>query len=336
MLSDELLETFIRQYIEAQTQPEVLFIWHGGEPLLLPVSYHWFANNCQHGAPAHTSAATSIPAHSTLISDEWCRFFRENNFLVGISIDGPEPFHNYYRQQFCQVMRGIELLKKHGVMWNAMATVNRRNADFPCEFYHFFREIGCEYLQFTPVVETIVGTAELTPESVTPQQWGSFLVKLYDEWVRADVGRLFVQLFDAVLACWAGQAPGLCSVGAFCGQSAALQPDGSLYSCDHFVFPEYRLGNIREHTITELMYSERQHLFGRKKSDEISESCRNCIYFFACHGECPKNRILPHYENYLCEGYRHFFRHVEADMDFMVNELRNGRAPANVMERKKL
>ena len=329
-MSDELLEEFTRQYIEAQTQAEVLFTWHGGEPLLLPQSYYERAMALQQRYGRGRHIDNCLQTNGTLITDAWCRFFREHNFLIGISIDGPEPLHNHYRQQFRQTLRGIELLKKHGVMWNAMATVNSQNADHPVAFYRFFKEIGCEYLQFTPIVEQ-QPDGQLSPESVSPSQWGRFLTRLYDEWLKEDVGRLFVQLFDATLANWVGAAPGVCSMSAFCGQSAALQPDGSLYSCDHFVFPQYKLGNIREHTITELMYGERQQRFGREKHNGIAEKCTRCRYLFACHGECPKNRILPGRENYLCAGYHAFFSHAEPTMDFMAAELRAGRAPANVM-----
>jgi uncharacterized protein len=205
-------------------------------------------------------------------------------------------------------------------MWNAMATVNQRNVGKTDAFYQFFKEIGCEYLQFTPIVEQKDG--QMTPESVTPGQWGRFLCRLFDVWLRADVGRVFVQLFDTTLANWAGVAPGLCSMSPHCGHSAALQPDGTLYSCDHFVDPAHRLGNIRHETITEMMYGRQQLDFGRKKVDEMGEKCKECPYLFACHGECPKNRILPGHENYLCAGYRQFFEHVAPVMEQMVEELR--------------
>jgi len=196
--------------------------------------------------------------------------------------------------------------------------VNHLNADHPVEFYRFFKEIGCEYLQFTPVVERSQGC--VTPESVQPDQWGRFLVSLYDEWIKEDVGRVFVQLFDATLANWVGVEPGVCSMSARCGLSTALQPDGTLYCCDHFVFPEYRLGNLREKTIAEMVYSEQQAKFGNDKVDALSQRCRQCRWLFACHGECPRNRFLPDRENYLCEGYHQFFAHVAPTMDLMARE----------------
>lgn len=334
-MSMELLEDFTRQYIGAQTQHEILFTWHGGEPLLLPIHYYEQALLLQQKYAGGHHIDNCLQTNGTLLTDEWCEFLAKNHFLVGISIDGPESMHEHYRQQFDRVVRSIALLKKHGVMWNAMATVNRHNADDPLAFYDFFRDIGCQYLQFTPVVEP--GTSQealVTPESVLPGQWGSFLTTLYDEWVKGDVGRIFVQLFDATLACWVGEPPSVCTMGEHCGQAAALQPDGSLYCCDHFVFPEYLLGNIRHHTITELMYGPRQRAFGKKKKLELSDSCRACRFLFACHGECPKNRLLPGNGNYLCQGYRQYFGHVAADMDFMAQELLAGRAPANIMDRK--
>ncbi len=331
-MDESLLESFISQYIEAQTQPEILFTWHGGEPLLLPISYYEHVLALQQKYARGRHIDNCLQTNGTMLTDEWCDFFYRNNFLIGISIDGPKRMHNQYRQQYEETLRGIRLLQKHDVQWNAMATVNRFNADFPDEFYHFFKEIGCEYLQFTPVVERrSLLSQQVTPESVTPRQWGRFLVNLYDEWIKEDVGRVFVQLFDATLANWVGRPPGVCSMSALCGLSPALQPDGSLYCCDHFVYPEYKLGNIRQHTIAELVYGERQHRFGHDKLHGLSQRCRQCRYLFACHGECLRNRFLPDHENYLCEGYRMFFEHVTLTMDFMARELAAGRAPANVM-----
>ena len=228
-------------------------------------------------------------------------------------------------------MRGIRLLQKHHVEWNAMATVNHLNADDPVGFYRFFKEIGCQYLQFTPVVEP-----SLCDTSVTPEQWGRFICGVYDEWVKADVGQIFVQLFDATLANWAGEPPGICSMSPTCGRAAVMEANGDVYSCDHFVFPEYRLGNIRQQSLTEMLYGERQQQFGRNKRAGLPRQCRECRFLFACHGECPKNRFLKDKYgepglNYLCAGYQQFFAHVATDMDFMKAELDAGRSPANLM-----
>ena len=343
-MSDELLDMFIRQYLEAQTQPEVLFTWHGGEPLLRPISFYQKALRMQQRYARGRTIDNCLQTNGTLITKEWCEFFHDNRFLIGISIDGPQDLHDAYRQSphqqstWQQVMHAIELLNQYDVMWNAMATVNHFTADAPQRFYHFFREIGCQFLQFTPVVERHQGKVD--DYSVTPRQWGSFLCGIYDEWVQQDIGEVYVQLFDATLANWVGESPGLCSMSPLCGRCAAMESNGDVYSCDHFVFPEYRLGNIRTSTLTSMLYGDRQQQFGRNKSELLSRQCRECPYLFACHGECPRNRFVddcygePHH-NYLCDGYRQFFEHVAQDMDFMKGELEAGRAPANLMDYKR-
>ena len=337
-LSDELLETFIRQYLEAQTMPQVLFTWHGGEPLLLPLSFYQRALGLQQRYARGRQIDNCLQTNGTLLTDEWCEFLRENHFLVGISIDGPQTFHDAYRcHSFEKVMRGIRLLQKHHVEWNAMATVNHLNADYPADFYRFFKDIDCQYLQFTPVVERESG-GQVTDFSVTPEQWGRFLCGVYDEWVKEDISHIFVQLFDATLANWAGEPPGICSMSPTCGRAAAMEANGDVYSCDHFVFPNYRLGNIRQQSLTTMLYGERQQQFGRNKSASLPRQCKECRFLFACHGECPKNRFLKDKYgepglNYLCKGYQQFFVHVAADMDFMKAELDAGRSPANLMNR---
>ena len=340
VMDDELLEEFTRQYIEAQTTPQVLFTWHGGEPLLKPLSFYQRALELQRKYAHGRQIDNCLQTNGTLLTDEWCVFLRENNFLVGISIDGPQPLHDAYRRtrrggsSWHDVMRGIRMLQQYGVEWNAMATVNAVNVEHPLEFYRFFREVGCEFLQFTPVVEP-----DKPDCSITADQWGRFLCTLYDEWVRQDVGRLFVQLFDATLANWAGVVPGVCSMSATCGQAAVMEADGTVYACDHFVRPDYRLGNIRQQTLTEMLYGGRQRQFGLSKETALPRECRECRWLFACHGECPKNRLATDRYNQpglnsLCRGYRQFFAHVATDMDFMKAELDAGRAPANIMEHK--
>lgn len=355
-MSDELLEQFVRQYIESQTMPQVLFTWHGGETLMRPLSFYRRALELQRKYARGRTVENAIQTNGTLLTDDWCRFFKENHWLVGVSIDGPQEFHDEYRRNrqglpsFRKVMHGIELLNKHGVEWNALAVVNDFNADYPLEFYRFFKQIACHYIQFTPVVERLwlhgdgrhlASPAEgedapLADFSVTPAQWGTFLCTLFDEWVRQDVGSYFVQLFDATLANWVGQAPGVCTLAPTCGHAGVMEYNGDVYACDHFVFPEYKLGNIRTHTLTEMMYGEKEQQFGAAKQSNLPGRCRRCDYLFACHGECPKNRFLRTEEgepglNYLCEGYHRFFRHAAPYMDFMKGELLAGRAPANVM-----
>lgn len=356
VISDELLETFIRQYIEAQTMLQVLFTWHGGETLMRPVSFYRRALELQRRYARGRQIDNCLQTNGTLLTDEWCEFFRENNFLVGVSIDGPQEFHDAYRRlrtgkpSWSEVMHGIHLLQKHGVEWNALAVVNDFNADYPLAFYRFFKEIGCRYIQFTPVVERLVERADgltlapglqeggqVTDFSVTAEQWGRFCCAIYDEWVRHDVGKVFVQLFDATLANWAGEPPGVCSLSGMCGHAAVMEFNGDVYSCDHFVYPEYRLGNIREQTLAGLMYGDKQKAFARLKHDTLPRQCRECRFLFACHGECPKNRFIRDKYgepglNYLCAGYRRFFEHVSADMDFMKAELDAQRPPSNIMQ----
>lgn len=341
MMDDGLLEDFTRQYLESQTAQQVLFTWHGGEPLLRPLAFYRRALELQRKYAHGRLIDNCLQTNGTLLTDEWCEFLRENHFLVGISIDGPQALHDDNRKtatggtSWHKVMRGIHLLQQHGVEWNAMATVNATNVGQPRSFYRFFREIGCEFLQFTPVVES-----DKPDHSVTAVEWGQFLCTVYDEWVREDVGRVFVQLFDATLANWANEPPGICSMSPTCGHAAVMEADGTVYSCDHFVRPEYRLGNIKQQTLTQMLYSEQQRQFGRSKTTALPRECLECRWLFACHGECPKNRLgydcygQPG-KNLLCNGYRHFFDHVAADMDFMRDELYAGRAPANIMKRKK-
>ncbi len=357
VMSDELLERFVAQYLNSQTSPEVLFTWHGGEPLMRPMSFYKKALELQRKYAGGRLVSNCIQTNGTLLTDEWCDFFRENNWLVGISIDGPQKFHDAYRLDkrggatFEKVMRGIELLNKHGVEWNAMAVVNDYNADYPLEFYNFFKEIGCRYIQFTPVVERLCrhsdgrhlasaddsGEAPLADFSVKPEQWGDFLCAVFDEWVSNDVGQVFVQLFDATLANWVGENPGLCSMARSCGHAGVMEFNGDVYSCDHFVFPEYRLGNIYDRTLTEMMYSDRQAAFGRMKHESLPSQCRRCEFLFACNGECPRNRFCLTSSgepglNYLCAGYHKFFRHAAPYMDFMRDELLNRRAPSDIMD----
>lgn len=356
ILTDELLEKFIEMYIESQTTPQVLFCWHGGESLMRPLSFYKKVVELQKKYARGRIIDNTIQTNGTLLNDEWCRFFKDNNWLVGVSVDGPQEFHDEYRKNkigapsFRKVMQGIDLLKKHGVEWNALAVVNDFNGDYPLDFYHFFKEIECRYIQFTPIVERIIPRKDgrylaspmdaqnipLADFSVSPEQWGNFLCTIFDEWVRNDVGEYFVQIFDATLANWIGEQPGVCSMAKTCGHAGVMEYNGDVYSCDHFVFPEYKLGNIRTHTLIEMMFSERQQKFGNDKFEKLPKQCRNCKYLFACNGECPKNRFAITADgepglNYLCAGYRKYFEHVAPYMDFMANELKNQRPPANVM-----
>lgn len=356
VMSNQLLERFIKEYIESQTIPQIMFTWHGGETLMRPLSFYKRAVELQKQYGIGRQIDNSIQTNGTLLTDEWCVFFKENNFLVGISIDGPQDFHDEYRRNkadapsFHKVMRGIELLKKHGVEYNCMAVVNDYNADYPLEFYQFFKDIGCEFLQFAPIVERLKKNnsastslasakdkeAELAPFSVSPKQWGNFLCTIFDEWVRNDVGKIFIQIFDSTLANWVGEQPGVCTMAKTCGHAGVMEFNGDVYSCDHFVFPEYKLGNIYNEPLASMMYSEKQLKFGADKFDKLPRQCKECDVLFACYGECPKNRFT--YDkygewglNYLCEGFYKYFNHVAPYMDFMKKELLAKRPPANVM-----
>lgn len=356
VMSDELLERFIREYINSQTMPQVLFTWHGGETLMRPLSFYKRVMELQRQYANGRTIDNCIQTNGTLLTDEWCEFFRANNWLVGISIDGPQEFHDEYRKNrqgkpsFTKVMHGINLLKKHGVEWNAMAVVNDFNADYPLDFYHFFKEIGCKYLQFAPIVERfsqhqdgrhlatpLQENEKLADFCVSPEQWGNFLCTIFDEWVRNDVGQFFIQIFDSTLANWVGEQPGVCSMAKTCGHAGVMEFNGDVYSCDHYVFPEFKLGNIYEKTLVEMMYSERQQEFGLAKQRTLPKQCKECEFLFACNGDCPKNRFMKTADgepglNYLCKGYYQFFKHVAPYMDYMKKELLGERPPANIME----
>ena len=356
LMSDEMLEQFTREYIEAQTMPQVLFTWHGGEPLMRSIDFYKKALALQKKYAHGKQIDNVIQTNGTLLTDEWCEFFAKNHWLVGISIDGPQEYHDHYRvtpagkPSWEKVMQGIQLLKKHRVEWNAMAVVNAYNAEHPLEFYHFFRDNGCQYLQFTPIVErltehedgrTLASLADdreipLADASVTPQQWGNFLCTIFDDWVRHDVGKTFVEIFDCTLANWMGVLPGICAYSKECGHAGMMEHNGDVYSCDHFVFPEYKLGNIREQSLIDMLYGEKQQAFSRLKHTSLPRQCKECDMEFACHGECPKNRFEKDKYgepglNYLCQGYYQYYTHVAPYMDFMKRELLAQRPPANIM-----
>ena len=356
LMSDEMLEQFTREYIEAQTMPQVLFTWHGGEPLMRSIDFYKKALALQKKYAHGKQIDNVIQTNGTLLTDEWCEFFAKNHWLVGISIDGPQEYHDHYRvtpagkPSWEKVMQGISLLKKHRVEWNAMAVINAYNAEHPLEFYHFFRDNGCQYLQFTPIVErltehedgrTLASLADdreipLADASVTPQQWGNFLCTIFDDWVRHDVGKTFVEIFDCTLANWMGVLPGICAYSKECGHAGVMEHNGDVYSCDHFVFPEYKLGNIREQSLIDMLYGEKQQAFSRLKHTSLPRQCKECDMEFACHGECPKNRFEKDKYgepglNYLCQGYYQYYSHVAPYMDFMKRELLAQRPPANIM-----
>ena len=348
-MSDELLEEYTRQYIEAQQVPEVTFAWQGGEPTLMGLEFFQKAVEFQKKfQKPDTRIYNSLQTNGTLLDADWCRFFHENDFLIGLSLDGPKALHDAYRVDkggkptFDAVMGAAEMMQAHEVEYNILTTVHAANAEHPAEVYRFMRDVvKTRFLQFIPIVERDNETGyqegnEVTDRSVTGKQYGRFLIRIFDEWVRRDVGKMYVQIFDVSLAAWSGQSPGLCIFMETCGDALALEHNGDLYACDHYVEPDYRLGNITEIPMMEMVLSEQQRAFGQAKLDTLPQYCLSCDVRFICNGGCPKNRIIttPDGEpglNYLCEGYKAFFHHIDGPMRFMANELQHRRAPANVM-----
>lgn len=351
-MSDEILEMYIRQLIKAHRSPQVTVAWQGGEPTLMGIDFYRRAIKLQekYGKPGMKFENT-MQTNGTLLDDEWCRFFKENNFLIGISIDGPQELHNSYRvdkrgkETFDRVMRGLHFLQKHGVEYNVLTTVNRINAEYPLEVYRFLRdETRTDWIQFIPVVDRIDEEgrtiyqkgSRVSNYSVLPEQFGSFLSRIFDEWVRNDVGKIFVQTFEASARRWLGLPSGMCTFEETCGIGLALEHNGDLYSCDHFVEPDYLLGNIMETEILELASSERQYRFGQNKHGLLPKVCHECDVLFACRGECPKNRFLITLAgeqglNYLCEGWKTFFHHIDSPMQIIAGLLRRGYPASEVM-----
>jgi uncharacterized protein len=363
-MDDELLETYIKQYMESQQTSEITFSWQGGEPTLIGLDFFKHAVHLQqkHARPG-TRIQNALQTNGTLLDEEWCRFFKKNHFLIGISIDGPKEMHDAFRTKkkgtgsFKQVMRGWRLLNDNGVDCNILCTVHAANQDNPLKVYRFFRdELKTQFIQFIPIVErttrqmlSMANTGRwnkrpiytqsgdlVTDRSVSPDKYGSFLIAIFDEWVRHDVGSIFVQIFDVALGAWIGQPGSLCVFAPTCGMALALEHNGDLYSCDHYVEPDYLLGNIQNNHMQELASSEKQIRFGESKLKTLPQYCRKCNVRFACHGGCPKNRFIKTPEgegglNYLCAGYKAFFNHIDLPMKKMANLLRNRRPPAEIM-----
>jgi uncharacterized protein len=352
-MDDAVLEQYIRQLIESHQSDSVNIAWQGGEPTLMGLDFfrRSMALVEKHRRPGMRFLHT-LQTNGTLLDDEWAAFFKEHTFLIGISLDGPARLHDVYRVDkggrptFDRVMRGLRLLQKYGVDYNILTTVNRANADHPLEVYRFLRdEVGATWMQFIPVVERINADgrtlyqqgADVSDRSVLPEQFGCFLSTIFDEWVRHDVGRIYVQTFEAAVRNWSGlDASGMCVFNETCGTGLALEHNGDLYACDHFVEPDYLLGNIQEHHMIELVASPQQLRFGRDKRDTLPRYCLACDVRFACHGECPKNRFVltPDGEsglNYLCPGLKAFFHHVDFAMKIMAGLVRRGREAREVM-----
>ena len=357
-MTESLLEKFTREYIESQEVPQITFTWQGGEPTLMGLDFFRKAIEFQKKYAGGKTIENSFQTNGTRLNDDWCNFFADNKILIGISIDGAEHNHDHYRKTasggptFKRVMKGIELLQKHRVEFNTLSVVNDYNVHFASETYRFLKGIGSMFLQFLPVVERSAGAAgksrlslvepqysgeaSVTAWSVPPLEFGTFLITIFNEWVRNDVARYYVQLFDATLANMAGEMPGICVFSETCGDALVMEHNGDLFSCDHFVYPEYFLGNIAETPLPDLINTQQQFDFGINKRNQLPRYCLRCKVRYACHGECPKHRFLKSPEgepglNYLCEGYKLFFQHVEPYMHYMAGELKNKRPPANVM-----
>jgi uncharacterized protein len=348
-MSETLLEEYTRQYITAQQVSEVTFAWQGGEPTLMGLDFYKQAVHYQQKyRKPEMRIHNALQTNAVTLDDDWCRFFAQNDFLIGVSLDGPKRLHDVYRVDkggaptFDRVMKGIVLLREHRAKFNILTTVHAANADYPLEVYWFMRdEVKAQFLQFIPIVErdNVTGYQEgnaITERSVTAEQYGQFLIAIFEEWVRYDVGQVYVQIFDVALAAWAGSNPGLCVFEETCGKALAMEHNGDAYSCDHFVEPKHKLGNIVNIPLIEIVGSEQQQAFGSLKRDSLPQYCLDCGVRFVCNGGCPKNRIVetPSGEsglNYLCAGYKAFFTHIDEPMSFMANELAHRRPPASVM-----
>ena len=358
-MSEELLEEYIRQYIQGASQQNISFCWHGGEPLMAGLPFFEKAMELQKRYAGDKIIENTLQTNGILVNEAWCRFFKDNNFLIGLSLDGPEDIHDAFRRDcggaptFARVMRAVELMKKHGVEFNILATVNARSEERGVEVYKFLTSIN-PYVQFLPVVEyvrmrpgkrpLIVSPDEEdavpAPWSVSAKGYGKFMCDVFDEWVKYDVGKNFVQLFDVTLGNWCGVPPSLCAFAEVCGDGLVVEHNGDVYSCDHFVYPEYRLGNIATDELSAMYRSSEQQSFGRDKRDALPLECKRCNYYFLCRGECPKHRFEyakngEPYMNVLCEGYKMFFRHTDPYMRYMKTLIEKGEPASKVMDWKR-
>ncbi len=359
-IADEVLETFIRQYFEAQNCKEVVFSWQGGEPTMLGIDFFRKVVELEKKyCPPHVRCENDLQTNGTNLDEAWCEFLQEHNFLVGLSLDGPKELHDHYRKDksgrgsFDRVFRAAKLLRKYKVNFATLSCVNRLTSKHSVDVYRFLRdEIGAQRMQFIPIVEPVgfrqvapwrwdtrlmpsIGSAHArpgTPESVVedwsvdPEDWGNFLCTIFDEWLSKDLGKIYVHYFEAAVETWMGHVSPLCIQSPMCGKGLALERDGSVYACDHFVYPEYRVGNIMEKPLAEMAYSGSQEQFGKAKEGLLPAYCRSCEYKFACFGECPKNRFTktPAGEpglNYLCRGWKKFFDHIDEHIQRIVRSL---------------
>ena len=351
-MTEQMLEHFIKEYIAANDVRDVFFNWHGGEPLLAGLDFYKKAMAFQKKYADGKHIHNTLQTNATLITREWAEFFRANNFLIGVSLDGPQNVHDRYRggkggaSVFDRVIKGIMELYRAGVQYNVMATVNRQSEGRGLEIYQFLKSAGTRFIQFMPVLEHTkdglivdpqVQGARIAPWSVSPEGYGRFLCDIFDYWVRNDVGKVFVNQFDAVLACWCGAQPGICALAQTCGGNSIIEHNGDLYPCDHFVYEGYKIGNVLETDLRTLMNSTKQVRFGLDKRNALPDECLKCQWFFTCHGECPKHRFNTTDKgetglNALCEGYKLFFSHVAPYMEKMKSLLQSGRPASEIMK----
>ncbi len=372
IMADSLLKRIIKEYIDTNKDEEICFQWHGGEPLLAGIDFFKRALDYQQQFNQQANGKicdskhkiiNSLQTNGTLLNEEWCKFFKKNNFLIGISLDGPEEIHNYYRKNkngggtFDRVMKGLELLKRYNVDFNILTVVNNKSEGRGKEIYRFFKSIGAKYIQFIPSIDyisksekykersVIVSPLTISPEncdssqkapwSVSSEGYGQFLIEIFDEWITNDVGEIFVQLFDMTLCSWCNIPPSLCSYNETCGNVLAIEYNGNVYSCDHFVYKENKIGNIEESGLIDMLVSTNNTTFGLDKRNNLSRECLRCKYYFLCKGECPKHR----FENTLdgekkfslCEGIKMYYSHTEPYMNYMRDLLIRGITPSEII-----
>jgi uncharacterized protein len=364
-MSDKVLEAYVRKTIEASRDlPEVIFAWQGGEPLLMGLDFYRKATELQRSYAKGKRVSNTLQTNGTLLDDEWCRFLKEQGFLIGLSLDGPEHIHDRFRVDrkggptFSRVMHGLELLKEHRVDFNILCCVSSESVKKPVEIYRFFREQGVEFIQFIPIVERLPDGASkelglhlatpprlredpeevpVTPWTVAPEGYGDFLIGVFEEWVRNDVGDVFVMNFEWALNSWMyGNSPA-CLFSGRCGRAVIIEHNGDIYSCDHYMYPGYRLGNILENDVLGMIDSEQQTAFGAQKELALPSACRECVYLFACRGECPKHRFMKTLSgepglNYLCKAYKKYFRHINKYMRAMLQLIENDLPVSYIME----
>jgi uncharacterized protein len=363
-MNDEVLDAYIREYISSQPGPSVIFEWQGGEPGLVGVDFFENALDLQKKYSRGKQISNSFQTNGTLLDDAWCAFLSENNFLVGLSLDGPEPVHDVYRADkdgrptFGKVLRTLELMKKYGVEVNILAAVSCESSKQPLDVYRFFRQQGVQFIQFIPIIEREADpkaqrwglqlaappsltreerSTTVTPWSVEPNQYGNFLTQVFDEWARNDVGRIFVMNFEWSIGAWAGAGPGVCYLAPSCGRNLIMEYNGDIFSCDHFMYPAYRLGNILDGGLGKMVESKKQIAFGAAKETALPQYCRNCDVLFACRGGCPKHRFVKSPDgdpglNYLCVGFKEFYHYVNPFMKRMLEFIHKGIPVQKIME----